>query len=68
VQKKVAKVGFDWQSEKQIIDKIEEELAEVKSAMAAGEKPDRIDEEIGDLIENLNIRLFRKYQQMKENK
>jgi MazG family protein len=47
--KKAAKVGFDWEHAGQIFDKLDEETAELKSAIERGEK-DNIDEEIGDLL------------------
>ena len=46
---KAAKVGFDWPEAAQVIDKIHEELEEVKEASSSGEK-DRIEDEIGDLL------------------
>ncbi|AWM89097.1 nucleoside triphosphate pyrophosphohydrolase [Microvirga sp. 17 mud 1-3] len=46
---KAAKVGFDWPDAAQVIDKIHEELDEVKEAAETGQ-PDRIEDEIGDLI------------------
>ncbi|GEO16869.1 nucleoside triphosphate pyrophosphohydrolase [Microvirga aerophila] len=46
---KAAKVGFDWPETAQVIDKIHEELEEVKDASSSGEK-DRIEDEIGDLL------------------
>lgn len=49
VQKKAAKVGFDWDHVDGIYKKIEEELAEVKDAKKNGSLDD-IEEEIGDLI------------------
>ncbi len=48
-QKKVAKVGFDWENTEQIIDKIHEELEETKQAVKSGDRK-HIEEEIGDLI------------------
>ncbi len=47
--RKAAKVGFDWENTDQIFDKIDEETAELRSAIHAGEKAD-IDEEVGDLL------------------
>lgn len=47
--KKAAKVGFDWQNAGQIFDKLDEESAELKTAIERGEK-NNIDEEIGDLL------------------
>lgn len=46
---KAAKVGFDWPEATQVIDKIHEELEEVKDASSSGER-DRIEDEIGDLL------------------
>ena len=60
LQKKAAKVGFDWKSEKQILEKIEEELNELKHAMDSGDQL-HIDEEIGDLLfAVVNLSRFRK--------
>ncbi len=46
---KAAKVGFDWPDPSQVIDKIHEELEEVKEASSTGRR-DRIEDEIGDLL------------------
>lgn len=46
---KAAKVGFDWPDAGQVIDKIHEELEEVKEASSSGER-DKIEDEIGDLL------------------
>ncbi|NIX77481.1 nucleoside triphosphate pyrophosphohydrolase [Microvirga terricola] len=46
---KAAKVGFDWPDAAQVIDKIHEELEEVKEAASTGNK-DKIEDEIGDLL------------------
>jgi ATP diphosphatase len=46
---KAAKVGFDWPDAGQVIDKIHEELEEVKEASSSGNR-DRIEDEIGDLL------------------
>ncbi|NNE92185.1 MAG: nucleoside triphosphate pyrophosphohydrolase [Verrucomicrobiales bacterium] len=46
LQKKVAKVGFDWPDPESVIAKIDEELAEVKRA----ELEEELAEEIGDLL------------------
>ena len=47
VQKKAAKVGFDWDSVDGAVDKLSEELGEVKEAMAGHGDPA---EELGDLL------------------
>lgn len=49
VQKRAARVGFDWSAAHDILAKIDEELAEVRAALAAGDN-DAIKEEIGDLL------------------
>ena len=49
IQKKVAHIGFDWHDVEGVIQKIEEELGEVKAAVSSG-KPGQIHEEIGDLL------------------
>lgn len=60
VQKKVAKVGFDWDGVAPIVDKIEEELREVEAALQEGCE-DQIEEEIGDLLfAVVNLARFRK--------
>jgi ATP diphosphatase len=46
---KAAKVGFDWPDASQVIDKIHEELDEVREAASSTER-DRIEDEIGDLL------------------
>lgn len=46
---KAAKVGFDWPDAAQVIDKIHEELEEVKEASSSGER-EQIEGEIGDLL------------------
>lgn len=46
---KAATVGFDWPDTSQVVDKIHEELAEIEEA-AAGGSPERIEDEIGDLL------------------
>lgn len=46
---KAAKVGFDWPTTHEVLDKIREELSEVEEALSTGDK-DRIEDEIGDLL------------------
>lgn len=47
LQKKAAKVGFDWPDVSGALDKVEEELAEVRAAIGGDGD---VEEEIGDLI------------------
>lgn len=49
VQKKASKVGFDWDSVDGAFDKVNEELQELKEAVAKGDKAN-IREELGDLL------------------
>lgn len=49
LQKKASRVGFDWPDIQGVVDKIDEELAEVKVELAAGSKQ-RQQDEIGDLL------------------
>jgi MazG family protein len=48
-QKKAARVGFDWESAAPVYEKIEEEMAEVREAVAQGDAQ-AVEEEIGDLL------------------
>lgn len=53
IQKKAAKVGFDWESPEDVIAKIHEEIAEVEAEMIQPDQADagkRLTEEIGDLL------------------
>ena len=45
---RVAAVGFDWAAPADVIDKIDEEVRELRGALAEG--PDRAAEELGDLL------------------
>jgi MazG family protein len=47
--KRAAKVGFDWDEKTQILDKLDEELGELHSAVEEREK-EHIEEEIGDIL------------------
>lgn len=49
VQKKAAKVGFDWSEVAPVIEKIREELAEVEHAISTQDAVE-IEKEIGDLL------------------
>ncbi len=50
LQKRAARVGFDWPDTLQVFEKIEEELAELQEEMEAGGDPGRMADEIGDLL------------------
>lgn len=49
IQDKVAGVGFDWEKPEQVFEKVEEELAELKSEIAKGDI-DTIESEFGDVL------------------
>lgn len=49
LQEQAARVGFDWSEAAPILDKIEEEIGELREALKAG-KPEAVADELGDLI------------------
>lgn len=49
LQKRAATVGFDWPEASQVIDKIEEEIGELREAMAEQDIP-HIEDELGDVL------------------
>ncbi|MEF0942338.1 nucleoside triphosphate pyrophosphohydrolase [Rhizobium sp. BR 362] len=49
LQERAAKVGFDWSAPEPILDKIEEEIDELRVALASGDKA-KVSDELGDLI------------------
>jgi len=51
IQKRAARVGFDWASIGPVIDKIEEELGELRHELAADQKDQaRVADELGDVL------------------
>jgi nucleoside triphosphate diphosphatase len=51
IQKRAARVGFDWKETGPVIDKIEEELGELRSELAAGTIDHaRVADELGDVL------------------
>ncbi len=49
LQERAASVGFDWSTKQEVWQKVEEELAELRTALHTGE-PSRIAEELGDVL------------------
>ncbi len=49
LQERAAKVGFDWSAPEPILDKIEEEIDELRVALRDGDKT-KVSDELGDLI------------------
>lgn len=51
LQKRAARVGFDWPESGQVLDKVEEELAELRAELAKSPAPSpETESEIGDLL------------------
>ncbi len=49
LQKRASTVGFDWPETEQVLDKIEEEIAELREALAEGDQA-HIQDEMGDVL------------------
>ncbi len=49
VGERASRVGFDWKEAEELFPKIEEELSELREALAKGER-DQVREELGDLL------------------
>lgn len=52
IQEKVKGVGFDWENQNQVWDKVQEELIELKAEVDAG-KTKEMEEEFGDVLFSL---------------
>ena len=50
LQNRAARVGFDWPNLVPVMDKLREELAEIEHEIATGGGPDRLEDELGDLL------------------
>ena len=62
VQKKVARVGFDWSRANEVLDKIEEEIGELRHEIRRRDRR-KMAEELGDLMFALvNLARFQKFQ------
>ena len=59
LQKRAARVGFDWKNANKVIDKIEEELEELKIEHSKNNK-DKLAEEVGDILFTI-VNLTRHY-------
>lgn len=49
LQKRAARIGFDWNNPHAVLAKIEEEIAEIRGAMESGSQ-EEVGEEVGDLL------------------
>ncbi len=50
LQRRAARVGFDWGEAEPVFAKIDEEIGEVKAELEAGADAERVEEEMGDLL------------------
>jgi ATP diphosphatase len=50
LQRRAARVGFDWPAADAVADKVQEELREIRTALARGARQQQVAEEIGDLL------------------
>jgi ATP diphosphatase len=50
LQQRAARVGFDWDGVAPVLEKIEEELRELRAELDAGDSHARITDELGDLL------------------
>ena len=50
LQKRASKVGFDWDSAPKVVEKLTEEATEICEAQADGADPEKLEEEVGDLL------------------
>jgi nucleoside triphosphate diphosphatase len=50
LQRRAARVGFDWPDVPPIFDKIDEEIGELRREIASDAAPARLEDEIGDLL------------------
>ncbi len=50
LQKRAARVGFDWNEANDVLEKLNEETVELVHEMKAGTEPERIEDELGDLL------------------
>lgn len=60
VQKKVSRIGFDWQKTEDVFNKIEEEIQEFHAALVSKDRAE-IEKEAGDVLFSL-VNLLRKLQ------
>jgi len=50
LQKRLASVGFDWDSPERVLEKVAEEAGEIVAARAEGASAAKLEDEIGDLL------------------
>lgn len=50
LQKRTARVGLDWPGAEPVLEKLEEEVEELRAAFGPNEAPERVGEELGDVL------------------
>jgi nucleoside triphosphate diphosphatase len=50
LQRRAARVGFDWPEAREVLDKLEEEIAEIRAELEGDASAERLSDEIGDLL------------------
>ena len=50
LQKRAARIGFDWPDAAPVFDKIREEIGELESEVNQGSDPARLEDELGDIL------------------
>jgi ATP diphosphatase len=50
MSRRAARIGFDWPDARGVIAKINEEVAEIEAEIDRGGEPDRLEDEVGDLL------------------
>lgn len=50
IQDKARGVGFDWEKKEQVYEKVEEELAELKTEVEANSPKEKVEGELGDVL------------------
>jgi ATP diphosphatase len=50
LQGRAARIGFDWPKARPVIDKLNEEIAELEAELDRGAERERLEDEIGDLL------------------
>jgi XTP/dITP diphosphohydrolase len=53
MQDKTRQVGFEWENDQQVWDKVEEEINEFKEATATGAVKSELEDEFGDILFSL---------------
>lgn len=53
IQDKVRGIGFDWEHDHQVWDKVKEELVELEAEVSSGAEHEKIEDEFGDVLFSL---------------